>query len=208
LDFWYGYPNPYPYPYGYPVPQGYVFAGPETLTGNVRLDVSPKDAAVYVDEYYAGIVDDFNGAFHHLTLTAGPHSIEIRKPDFETLVVHVYVQPRQIITYRETMQPARSVSTRAPTEPAGVTPADYEVFPGPPGALRLDITPNTAQVYVDGYYVGIVNDFSGRSQGLNLAPGTHHFDLRATGHDALAFDINIESGQVLDYRGTLTASKP
>ena len=42
----------------------------------VLLRVQPKeaeDAAVYVDGFYAGIVDDFNGVFQSLPLTAGAH---------------------------------------------------------------------------------------------------------------------------------------
>ena len=205
LGFWYD----YPYPYGYPVPPGYVFAAPETLSGSVRLEVSPKDASVYVDDYYAGIVDDFNGVFRHLTLTAGPHSIEIRKPGFETLVVDVYVQPRQTITYRETMQPAQPGSSAgAATESGAVTAPASDVLLGPPGDLRLDVTPKDAQVYVDGYYVGIVDDFNGRYQRISLAPGPHHVELRATGYELLAFDVNIEPRQTVDYRGNLTRSKP
>ena len=205
LGFWYD----YPYPYGYPVPPGYVFAAPETASGSVRLDVSPKDAAVYVDGYYAGIVDDFKGVFRHLTLTAGPHSIEIRKPGFETLVVDVYVQPRQTITYRETMQPTQPGSSSAQAESGAVTaPLSSDVLLGAPGDLRLDVKPKDAQVYVDGYYVGIVDDFSGRYQRLNLAPGPHHVELRATGYELLAFDVNSEPRQTVDYRGNLTPSKP
>lgn len=203
LDFWYG----YPYPYGYPVPPEYVFVAPETVSGNLRLDVSPKDAEVYVDGYYTGIVDDFNGIFDHLTLTAGPHSIEIRKSGFETLVLDVYVQPRRTIRYRATMQPAQPGSISAQPESRGVmAPAGGDVL-GPPGDLRLDVTPKDAQVYVDGFYVGIVDDFSGRNQRLNLAPGPHHVELLATGYELLSFDVTIESRQTLNYRGTLTPSK-
>ena len=36
--------------------------------GDVRLMVRPRDAAVYVDGYYAGVVDDFDGVFQRLTL--------------------------------------------------------------------------------------------------------------------------------------------
>ena len=205
LGFWYD----YPYPYGYPVPPGYVLATPDTVSGSVRLDGSPRDAAVYVDGYYTGIVDDFNGVFRHLTLTAGPHSIEIRKPGFETLAVNVYVQPRQTIRYRETMQPVQPDSSSAQTESGAVTaPAGSDVPLGPPGDLRLDVKPKDAQVYIDGYYVGIVDDFNGRYQRLNLAPGPHHVELGATGYELLAFDINIEPRQTVDYRGNLTPSKP
>ena len=56
--FFYGYgygpwgPGPWGYPYG-----GYRWANEASL----RLDVKPRDAQVYVDGYYAGIVDQYDG---------------------------------------------------------------------------------------------------------------------------------------------------
>ncbi len=65
--------------------------------GDVRLKVSPRDAAVYVDGYYAGIVDDFDGFFQRLTLEVGPHEIEIVAPGLEAQVFDVYVNPTRTI---------------------------------------------------------------------------------------------------------------
>lgn len=204
LDFWYG----YPYPYSYPLPPGYVFGGPDALSGSMRLDVSPKDAQVYVDGYYAGIVDDFNGMFRHLTLTAGPHVIEIRRAGFEPLLVNVYVQPRRTITYRAAMEPVQPGSAGAQPEADDVAASGGDVRVGPPGDLRLEVTPKDAQVYVDGFYAGIVDDFGGDKQRLNLAPGPYHIELQAPGYKALGFDVNVESGQTVNYRGDLTPVKP
>ena len=53
---WYPYPPLYPYRY-HPM---------DNLRSAVRLEVTPKEAEVYVDGYYAGIVDDFNGTFQRL----------------------------------------------------------------------------------------------------------------------------------------------
>ena len=44
--------------YGYVGPHTY---GARIYYGDVRLMVRPRDAAVYVDGYYAGVVDDFDG---------------------------------------------------------------------------------------------------------------------------------------------------
>jgi hypothetical protein len=181
---------------------------PETATGDVRLDVSPKDAAVYVDGYYAGIVDDFNGVFHHLTLTAGPHAIELRKTGLETLTVEMFVQPGQTITYRATMSAAQPGSVGEETEPgSAAAPAAGAALPEPPGDLRFDVTPKDAQVYVDGYYVGIVDDFEGRRQRLNLLPGAHHIELQAQGYEPAEVDVTIQSRQTTTYRGALTRVK-
>lgn len=65
--------------------------------GDVRLKVRPRDAAVYVDGYYAGIVDDFDGFFQRLTLEVGPHQIEIEAPGLEPEVFDVYVDSSRTI---------------------------------------------------------------------------------------------------------------
>jgi PEGA domain len=73
--------------------------------GGVRMKVSPKDAEVYVDGYYAGIVDDFDGMWQQLRLDEGGYQIEVRKPGLTTLTFDVMVQPGRTITYRGRMQP-------------------------------------------------------------------------------------------------------
>jgi hypothetical protein len=60
---------------------------------------------VWVDGYYAGNVDDFDGAFQALKLDSGAYRIEIRKPGFETLTFDVRVQPERTITFRGDMRP-------------------------------------------------------------------------------------------------------
>lgn len=73
--------------------------------GGVRLKVDHRDAEVFVDGYYAGTVDDFDGMFQELRLDDGGYRIEIRKPGFETLVFDVRIQPGRTITYRGHMVP-------------------------------------------------------------------------------------------------------
>jgi hypothetical protein len=73
-------------------------------TGGLRLRVEPNDAEVYVDGSFAGIVADFNGAFRHLTLMAGPHRIEIRAPGYQPIVFDVAIQPRHTTQYLGALQ--------------------------------------------------------------------------------------------------------
>jgi hypothetical protein len=73
--------------------------------GSVKLKVRQRDAEVWVDGYYAGSVDDFDGAFQALKLDSGAYRIEIRKPGFETLTFDVRVQPERTITFRGDMRP-------------------------------------------------------------------------------------------------------
>lgn len=74
-----------------------VAYGQSRYYGDLRLKIQPRDAAVYVDGYYAGIVDDFDGFFQRLTLEIGPHRIEIDAPGLESQVFDVYVDPDRTI---------------------------------------------------------------------------------------------------------------
>jgi hypothetical protein len=103
----YGYRYGSPYSgrvYGYLPPRAY---GVRRYYGDVRLEVRPREAAVYVDGYYAGIVDDFDGVFQRLTLEAGPHRIEIELPGFETRGFDVMVDPTRTVDVREDLFPER-----------------------------------------------------------------------------------------------------
>jgi hypothetical protein len=96
------YGSPYPYqPYGY-------YNGPWQASGydigGVRLKIRPRDAQVFVDGYYAGLVDDFDGTFQSLRLEQGGHKIEIHMPGYEDLELDVHVQPGRTITLAEAMR--------------------------------------------------------------------------------------------------------
>jgi len=76
-----------------------------------------------------------------------------------------------------------------------------------PGVLRLAVTPTSAQVFVDGTYVGTVDDVIAQG-GLALPPGMHHVEIRASGYQPLTFDVQIEPGGSVSYRGTLDPVRP
>jgi hypothetical protein len=88
--------------YGY---YGGGYAGSGYYTGEVRLRVEPRHAEVYVDGYFAGHVDDFDGTFQGLRLEEGPYKIEIVAPGFEPLEFDIRIQPGRKITYRGELRP-------------------------------------------------------------------------------------------------------
>ncbi len=128
--FFYGYPgyfgayswgNPYWAPYGYSSfygggpwgwSNGYGFNGygygygyGGNPYGGVRLDLPNRDAEVFVDGYFVGTVDDFDGRMQQANLESGPHRIEVKREGFEPIAFDVNVQPGRTITYRANMRP-------------------------------------------------------------------------------------------------------
>jgi hypothetical protein len=170
----------------------------------VRLDVSPRDAQVYVDSHYAGVVDDFDGIFQHLTLRPGPHLIELRKTGYRALAVEMNLYPGQSVTYRRTLEPASETDrvAAAPGFEEGAAPPSPADINAPPGDVRFDVTPEDAAIYADGFYVGIVDDFNG-SQHLLLAPGHHHVSIRFDGYESVDVDLSIDAGHTMTYRASL-----
>jgi hypothetical protein len=98
---YYGYPYGgayYPYPYGgYP----YRYAAPDSA---VRLEVTPKEAEVYVDGYYAGVVDDFDGAFQRLRLPPGSHELTLYHDGYRAVHQTVYLQADATFKVHDNME--------------------------------------------------------------------------------------------------------
>jgi PEGA domain len=89
--YWYGaFYDPWfgPYPWGYPPYYGGAYLPPDA---SLKLEVKPNQAEVYVDGYYAGIVDDFDGAFQRLHVPPGEHELELYLDGFRTVRQKVFL---------------------------------------------------------------------------------------------------------------------
>jgi hypothetical protein len=77
----------------------------------------------------------------------------------------------------------------------------YSLAPGIVyGSLRIVDAPPNAQVYVDGYYAGVVDEYDGVFQHLNMEPGAHHIEIEVgQGVEPIAFDVQIEPGQNVTF---------
>ena len=121
-------PYPYAYPpaYGYPDPYGYstppssgystpppestapntsVGVQPGTASGGVSFEITPSNAAVFVDGTYVGTVGDFGPRSQPLGLTTERHHIEIRASGYHTMTFDADIVAGQVIPYQGTMQP-------------------------------------------------------------------------------------------------------
>ena len=99
--WWSGYGYPYGGSgyYGGGYGGGYSGSAYSDDYGKLRLKVKPREAQVYVDGYFSGVVDQFDGMFQRLTLKAGGHRIEIRAEGFQTLSFEVMIIPYETVTY-------------------------------------------------------------------------------------------------------------
>ena len=75
------------------------------------------------------------------------------------------------------------------------------------GELRLRVTPRHAEVFVDGYYAGRVEDFDGYTQSLRLEEGPHTIEIVADGYETLVFNVRVTAGRKIEYRAELTPDR-
>jgi len=73
----------------------------------------------------------------------------------------------------------------------------------PMGSIRLKVKPNTASVYVDGYYAGTVDSFDNAFQKLAVGLGSHRIEISEPGYQPLVFEINVEDFETIVYEGRL-----
>lgn len=74
----------------------------------------------------------------------------------------------------------------------------------PVGGVQLDIDPRRAQVFVDGTYAGVVEDFSGYYRHLELPAGPHEIAVVSPGYDPLTLHVIVAPGATLTQRATLS----
>jgi hypothetical protein len=220
--FWYGYGYPfypyYQYPIGaYPYP-GYYRFDPGSA---IRLEVSPKEAEVYVDGYYAGVVDDFDGVFQRLPIEPGQHDVTLYRDGFRTVHQSIYLTPRSTFKLKYKMEPlaAGDVAEPRPVPPnpppdgqAGPPPSSLPPPPGrgpadrrpppPPvqrganasyGTLVIRVQPANAAVLIDGERW---DGPQGQDRLLvEVAGGPHRIEIQRDGFEPYSATVNVRPGE-------------
>jgi hypothetical protein len=191
FGLWVGYPIAYSYPYyyGYPYSGGYWY-----YSGGVPYY---SDYSYYGADPYYGVSTypndrDVYGSYYPAPTSSNP-------------VMKTYGNP--VVSPSATYPPANYPTTGAP-QPGSSGPdpglGSITAEPGAPsGGVSFEISPSTADVYIDGKYAGRVSDLGPTTQPLALTPGRHHIEIRAAGYQTQAFDADITAGQVLPYQGTM-----
>jgi hypothetical protein len=77
----------------------FTYPDPKT-SSEVRLDVQPSRAAVFLDDYYIGTVSEYYGVEHAMLVIPGKHRFKIALPGFKTFETEVDLQPRQKFAIR------------------------------------------------------------------------------------------------------------
>lgn len=107
----YGY-APYAYaPYYAPYSYGYSYLG------EVRTEVKPQKAQVYVDSGYVGTADSFDGWWQRLNLEPGNHRLVFRAVGFKPYVIDLKIVPGQDYHIKYEMEPGQDSITEQEMRP-------------------------------------------------------------------------------------------
>lgn len=220
-DSWYWYPEFYGL-YQYPPYPPYAY-GRYDNSSSLRLDVKPKETQVFIDGYYAGTADDFDGFFQRLNLEPGEHELQLYLPGYRVQRQRVYLQPDRTFKVRYTMVPLAPGEAEPPrptpaTAPAPPPPPDQGVrgpqFPGPreqprdreprrlppPQSGTRESSYGTLALRVQPGDAEITIDgerweSSGNDRLLvQLSTGTHHVEARKDGYRVYATDVTVRPG--------------
>ena len=208
----FGFYNPYVYgpsPFGPWGPYAYYGARYEER-GSIRLQVKPEETEVYVDGYYAGVVDSYDGFFQRLHLPAGEHEIELRLEGYRSIQEQLYLPIGSTYRIRHEMEPlGPGETTPPPPVPPAQPDADASRSPRPEpggrraaplpraqvsgfGTLLIRVQPNDAMILVDGEEWRSPD--TARLE-LELGAGRHHIEVRHAGYEGYATDVEVRPGE-------------
>lgn len=192
FGFYYG---PYYGPY-------YPYPGPFYAHDNyaaLRTRVEPRETRVYVNGYFAGEADDFDGFFQRLYVPAGMHVIEFVLDGYETFVECLYLNVNESRDVRHVMRKLRPGESA--TEP--MSPLPHAVSPSKPvapvsrpntpyGVLTLSVEPADAVIEIDGEEWAA----PGANQDLviHLTSGRHDVQVSKAGYQPFRTEIELSEG--------------
>ena len=87
------------------------------LSGKIRILATPKRADVYVDGFFAGFVDDFDGALQGLPATPGDHAVTLYLEGYRTITRHIVVTSHATAKVRLRMDKLDLDQTSEPPPP-------------------------------------------------------------------------------------------
>jgi hypothetical protein len=132
-------------------------------TGQLKTKVSPGRAGVFIDGNYLGPAANFRVARTY-TLSAGEHELMLTEPRYKDFTTKISIEAGKTTVLKQRLDPLP-----APKPPFG----------------RLRITHEAgakfAAVYLNGKYMGHIDEFSNFAQGLLVNPGEYQVRIASAG---------------------------
>ena len=128
-------------------------------TGQLKTKINPGRTGIFVDGKYLGPAANFRVARTY-SLPAGEHEVLLTEPRYKDVTTKITIQPGKTTVLRQSMEPLP-----APKPPFG----------------RLRILQGSSNkfgaVYLNGKYMGHIDEFSNASQALFIPPGEYQLKI-------------------------------
>jgi hypothetical protein len=164
---------------------------------SLQLQVTPRETEVFVDGYFAGRVDDFDGRFQRLHIQPGEHELTLYLDGHRKVIQTILIRPRSSFRIRYEMTPL------AAGEAPDARPSKSEKPPAPPdapaaegdaarvegyGAIAIRVQPADAEVLIDGErWQGATE----KALVVQLAAGTHSIEVRKDGYRSYTAQVDV-----------------
>lgn len=145
-----------------------------------------KHSGVWIDSQYVGYVSELKGN-RKVLLLPGNHTVAVRHLGYEPFTQNITVEPGQTQTVDVTL--AKNPNAHLPSVTA---------------EIKLDVTPNRAAVFVDGGFIGPVQDFGGRNA-LLVSPGKHRIRIAEPGYRPFETEVSLLPNQKFTLKTELVA---
>ncbi len=188
-------------------------AAAQSFYSAIRVQVTPRDAQVFLDGEFVGIVDDFDGALQGIRTFSGEHEIEIYLEGYRSVRRKLFLAPGR------TFQMKHTLAQLKPGEPADPVPAppqrpatrDGRVRerlrerPGSAreyGSISIRAQPDDAEVFIDGERW---SGMPGEPLVVEVPAGIRHVEIRRPGRQSYSTDIDVRPGETRTLNVSLRA---
>ena len=152
-------------------------------TGTLKVKATTGRAGVFVDDKYVGPASNF-GMTRSYAVSAGEHTITLREPRYEPATTHVTIVAGKTATVKVDLKPL--------PEPKG-----------PFGTLRTIGGEKYSAVYVNGAYMGHVDEFDNFAQGLLLPAGEYTVKIvSVSGTPLVEQKVQLKANETVIVRAT------
>lgn len=195
--------------------------------GSLRTEVPQKDTEVFVDGYYAGRVDDFDGSFQKLRLDPGPHTVTLYLDGYRPYEESINSTLGTTVKIRHEMEPLApgepvpmrpspgsppyAATAPAPTTTPPSAPAAPRVIATTPsasaaeyGVLSVRAQPADAEIWIDGELWELPP--SAERLSVHLPAGPHTLQLSKEGYEDFEIDVEVQPGETEALNVRMTPS--
>ena len=180
--------------------------------------MTPRNTQVYIDGYFVGVVDNFDGNLQRLNVEAGEHELQLYLEGYRPFTQKVLFPRGGTLKVTHAMQPLgpgeASGPLPKPDESRRARPSDSTAVerqglpprgdrPSDFGSLLLRVRPADADIMVDGE---LWTTPAGEDQfAIELSEGPHRIEVRKDGFQAYSTTVRVRRGDTVRLNVSLTA---